>query len=302
MASESEMQGEKPEHAISEREEDLSPLWQTPRGQIVWSVAGFDPSSGAGVTADLMTFAAFGLFGCSAITALTVQTTMGVFGWGAVASELFRETLTRLDEDLPPQGIKIGMLATAELAGVTAAFLRVKRDASKSRGRVVVLDPVLRSSSGRTLYPDAGLDLFRKELLPLVDWITPNWAELAVLSEMAIKSLDCAETAGRALMARHPQLGVVVTGGDQSAPFDLVLLQNGTTETLPGNRMETSSTHGTGCAFSSALLSQLVLGASPVEAARAAKRYVEGALRFAPGVGGGRGPMELLWPLRRGGT
>ncbi len=294
--------GDRPDLSSEQRlagDDPITPAWQGRRDRVVWSVAGFDPSSGAGVTADLMTFAAFGLFGCSAITALTVQNTSGVYGWEAVGVDLLQTTLASLDEDLPALGIKIGMLGTPELAGVVAQFLSSKRLQNEKYAPVVVLDPVLRSSSGRPLFPDEGLEVFRELLLPAVDWITPNWAELAVLSGEPVESVPRAEQAARVLQSRWPKLGVVATGGDQDQPVDLVLSPTGETVILPGSRVETTSTHGTGCAFSSALLAELVNGAAAAEAARAAKAFVEGALRAAPGLGKGRGPTDLLWPLRR---
>ncbi len=264
--------------------------------QVVWTVAGFDPSSGAGVTADLLTFAAHGLFGCSAITALTVQSTTGVRGTEPVRREQLRETLGCLLADLPPAGVKVGMLGARAIAGVVGAFLRGLREVGSMVP--VVLDPVLRSSSGRMLYPLEGLELLHDTVLPHVDWVTPNWGELEVLSGMAVRSLGEADRAARALMARHPGMGVVVTGGDQERPVDLLVGAGGEASVLEGERVKTSSTHGTGCAFSSAFLARLVLGAEPVEAARLAKEYVTGALRQAPGLGAGKGPMGLLWPLR----
>ncbi len=273
----------------------MAPLLQNRRQPIVWSVAGFDPSSGAGVTADLMTFATFGLFGCSAITTLTVQSTLGVTAAEPVSADLFRSTLERLEEDLPARGIKIGALGSAELARILADFLRDKRAA----GRVfpVVFDPVLRSSSGRLLYPEGALDTVRQELLPVVDWLTPNWGELNLISGVAIDNVDAAVRAVQQVRQTWPHLGMVLTGGDQRPPVDWVFDQQGGSTPLPGEHIETTSTHGTGCAFSSALLSGLVQGREPVEAALSAKRFVEGALTYAPGHGSGRGPMELLWPL-----
>lgn len=265
---------------------------------IAWTIAGFDPSSGAGVTADLQTFAAHGLFGCSAITALTVQTTLGVFGVEPVSPDVLLRTLERLDEDLPAAGIKIGMLGSAEIAGVVGRFFA---DRSGQRP-VVVLDPVLRSSSGRTLYPDAALRVLREELLPHVDWITPNWAELSVLAGTEVRDGAEASAALEAVGQAFPRLGIVATGGDQENPDDLVRLVSGRVLRFAGEHVETTSTHGTGCAFSSALLCELVRGAEAERAVPMAKRFVEGALRAAPGVGGGRGPMDLLWPLRAAGA
>src|SRR5580698_8027237 len=133
----------------------------------VLTIAGFDPSSGAGVTADLMVFAAHGLFGTSCITALTVQSTVGVRATQPVAGEVVRATLDCLQDDLPVAGIKIGMLATAENVAAVVDFL----EGIRGQGIPVVLDPVLRSSSGRELLDAAGVVLMRERLLPLVDWV-----------------------------------------------------------------------------------------------------------------------------------
>lgn len=273
------------------------PLWSNEeKTAVVWSIAGFDPSSGAGVTADLMTFAAHGLFGCSAITALTMQSTLGVSGWEAVSPDLLRQTLQCLQEDVPAAGIKLGMLGTPGVSAVVAEFLREVR---KNRRPVAVWDPVLRSSSGRDLYPAEHLDALRTQMLPVVDWITPNWAELALLAEAEVRDIEEAARAARRLCAGYPGLSVVATGGDQSRPVDLLVQQGRDPVSFEGTRVETTSTHGTGCAFSSALLAQLVRGTPASDAVAGAKTFVEGALRQAPGVGHGRGPMGLLWPLRQ---
>ncbi len=264
---------------------------------MVWTVAGFDPSSGAGVTADLMTFAAHRLFGCSAITALTVQSTRGVRGTEPVRAALLAETLACLGEDLPPAGVKIGMLGGVEIAEVVAGCLHALR-AGEARCPVV-LDPVLRSSSGRRLYPTEGLERLHETVLPLVDWATPNWSELEVLTGAPVSGLKSAEEAARRLVERHPGLGVIATGGEAGRPVDLLVRRDAEAVILEGERVETTSTHGTGCAFSSAFLAWLVLGKEAAEAARRAKAYVEGALRHAPGLGHGNGPMGLLWPLRQ---
>ncbi len=259
--------------------------------QTVLTIAGFDPSSGAGVTADLMVFAAHGLFGCSCITALTVQSTLGVAGSHPVAPELIRETLECLYEDLPPAGIKIGMLANAETVVAVAEFLE------RNENVPVVLDPVLRSSSGRELLSPEGVVLLREQLLPLVGWVTPNLAELGILTAEAVTGREQMVEAGRKLAAGYPSLTVLVTGGHLDQPDDLLITPAGEQHWLPGEHVATTSTHGTGCALSSALLSRLVLGESSLRAATAAKRYVAEALRTATPIGHGRGPMNLLWPL-----
>ncbi len=265
--------------------------------QVVWTIAGFDPCSGAGITADLLTFAAHGLFGCSAITALTVQSTLGVGGIEAVRPELLQQTLEYLAADLPPKGVKIGMLGAPQTAQVIAAFLKDLRD--RRADLRVVLDPVLRSSSGGELYPASALGTLHEQLLPSVDFITPNWMELAALTGVPVASLEEAEAAAHLLIQRHPGLNVVATGGDQPQPTDLLVTQTGMTAVIPGEHIATTATHGTGCAFSSALLANLVLGAEPEAAVREAKRFVAGALRHAPGLGHGKGPLALLWNRRK---
>ena len=263
---------------------------------VVWTIAGFDPSGGAGVTADLMTFAAHGLFGCSAITALTVQSTLGVLATDAVKPEWLAQTLQHLHADLPAAGIKIGMLGNAENMVVVAGFLG---RTVASHATPVVLDPVLRSSSGRDLFPGYAVQDLRHELLPLVDFVTPNWIELAALAGHSVTSLAEAAAAARFLISAHPRLHVVATGGDGLRPIDLLVTPSGGCVEIPGTHISTEATHGTGCAFSTSLLSRLVLGDQPEEACRSAKLFVETAMRHAPGLGGGKGPLDLLWPLHK---
>jgi len=264
---------------------------QPSKTPIALTIAGFDPSSGAGITADLQVFAAHGLYGTACITALTVQSTHGVAGVEPVAT-LLGPTLDHLDADLPPAGIKIGMLATDEAVRVVAAYLAKVR----GRGIPVVLDPVIRSSSGAALLDAEGLAVLQQELLPMVDWITPNRDELAVLT-----GTESTVAEGlRELARRYPHLHIVATGGDNpgDGTVDLLLSPEGQLHRFAGERIQTTSTHGTGCAFSSALLARLVLGDTASAAVAAAKTYVAEALRQAPGLGSGNGPLNLLWPLR----
>jgi hydroxymethylpyrimidine/phosphomethylpyrimidine kinase len=275
----------------------------------VLTIAGFDPSSGAGITADLMVFAANGLFGTSCITSLTVQSTLGVVSTHPVSPEIIDSTLDCLAQDLLPAGIKIGMLSTAGAVGSVARFLIEMRMRASSEPYIpVVLDPVLRSTSGRELLEPAGIDLLRSQLLPLVDWVTPNLDELARLTGLAVESREQVADAARALqrMARasnaHPSnahaINVLATAGHLDPPDDLLLTANSETVWLPGGHIESTSTHGTGCALSSALLSRLVLGDEPHAAAVVAKHYVAEAIRTATPVGRGRGPLNHLWPLK----
>jgi hydroxymethylpyrimidine/phosphomethylpyrimidine kinase len=264
--------------------------------QTVLTIAGFDPSSGAGVTADLMVFAAHGLFGTSCITGLTVQSTVGVWSTTAVSAEMVKATLDCLVNDLPPAGIKIGMLTTAENVTVVAEFLAAFRD---EEGRVpVVLDPVLRSSSGRELLDAEGVAVMRESLLPLVDWVTPNLEELGVLTGSSVKRREDMPEAALALQEMGWELNVLATGGHLNPPDDLLVPAKGEMVWLTGEQMVSRSTHGTGCAFSSALLSRLVLGDDARNAAAMAKGYVAEAIRTAETMGKGIGPLNHLWPLR----
>ena len=263
------------------------------------TIAGFDPSSGAGITADLQVFAAHGLFGTSAITALTVQSTLGVAAVHACDAATLRHTLDHLTADLPPAGIKIGMLASGRIVEMVASFLQcLSPNQPRNLDLPIVLDPVILSSSGAALLDPDGLRCLQETLLNRVNWITPNWQELALLAETPVSNLAEVEAALNLLGERYPHLFSVATAGDRETPIDLLRTPNGELHQFAGQHIETTSTHGTGCAFSSALLSRLILGDTPTAAVAAAKSYVEGALRNTPGVGHGKGPMDLLWPLR----
>jgi hydroxymethylpyrimidine/phosphomethylpyrimidine kinase len=259
------------------------------------TIAGFDPSSGAGVSADLKTFAAHGVYGVAAITALTVQSSQGVRSIEPVRPSLFRETLEYLAADIPLAGVKLGMLASAGLVAEAEHFLRARPELRER----IVLDPVLRSSSGASLLDAEGTALLREHLLGVVGWITPNLDELSLLTDVEVRTREqvppaAGRLARQAASVGNSGMGIVVTGGHLGRPDDY-LLWNGKGSWLPGERVETRSTHGTGCAFSSALLAELVLGRDGEDAVGAAKRYVAGALRAAYPVGQGRGPLHHLF-------
>ena len=264
-----------------------------PPRPVVLTIAGFDPSSGAGVTADLKVFAAHRLYGLAAITALTVQSTQGVRRFHTVNPKFLGETLDCLAEDVEISGVKIGMLGTAEIVCEVGRFLA---DSGIPRQRVV-LDPIVRSSSGRTLLDSAGFDRLQSELLSLVGWVTPNLDELAELAASEVSDRESIERAARDLASAHSGLSVVVTGGHLDPPDDFLITAEGVEDWLPGEKMETAATHGTGCAFSSALLSHLVAGMSPRAAVSGAKRYVRKAMETAYPVGKGRGPLNHRYRL-----
>lgn len=266
----------------------------SPRKPVILSIAGFDPSGGAGVLADVKTFAAFNVYGMACITALTVQSTQGVRRVKALDPGIVLETLDCLAEDVSFAAIKVGMLGSAAVAAAVLDWL------GRSPEVPVVLDPVLKSSSGHDLADDGAVGLLSQGWLGRVQWVTPNLAELAALTGApAAKSRDQVEQSARQLHQIAAQRGnsglrIVVTGGHAASPDDF-LLTAGESRWFPGRRVETSSTHGTGCTFSSALAARLALGDGEVAAVEAAKEYVAGALRHAFPVGSGNGPLHHFW-------
>ncbi len=265
---------------------------------ILLTIAGFDPSSGAGVSADLKVFAAHGAYGMACITALTIQSTLGVGAVEPVTAATVTATLKMLAEDVTFSGIKLGMLGNGEITEVVNIFLK------SLPGVPVVLDPVLRSSSGRDLVDSDGIQTIRRKLLARVDWITPNLDELAELTGASVAGAKEIPGAAEKLRRQARELGnerlnIVVTGGHLDPPDDFLLTANAESRWIPGRRVETTATHGTGCAYSSALLCRIVAGKSPQATASRAKDYVTGALLAAYPVGRGKGPMNHLYVFKR---
>jgi hydroxymethylpyrimidine/phosphomethylpyrimidine kinase len=265
---------------------------------VALTIAGFDPGSGAGITADLKTFSAHRVYGVAGISALTVQSTLGVRAIEPLSAALVRQTLDCLAEDVGLAGIKIGMLGTSGIVSEVVSFL--SRQSSRLARNRIVLDPVLRSTSGTPLLDANGIHVLRDRLLDCIGWITPNIQELAILigedpggrDQVPAAAVRLKEIAAR---LGNDELNVVVTGGDLSRPDDFLLSASGEQHWFPGEKIATNSTHGTGCAFSSALLCAVISGASGREAVAAAKAYVTEALRSAYPVGKGKGPMNHLY-------
>lgn len=252
---------------------------------VVLSIAGYDPSSGAGVTADIKTIAAHACYGITCMTAITVQSTLGVKRVEPLEGSLITETLNELAGDLDIAAIKVGMLGSAEAARAVAAFLK------RSQPRNVVLDPILKSSSGATLLSQEGLQVLKERLLGIASVITPNLEEAAALTGLRVGNLEEMDDAARQLQ-RAGARNVIITGGQLDPPADLIRAQgNGRAVTMVGTKINSSSTHGTGCAFSTALACNLALGRTLLDAAKAAKQYVESALKKAPRLGRGIGPV-----------
>jgi hydroxymethylpyrimidine/phosphomethylpyrimidine kinase len=252
---------------------------------VVLAIAGYDPSSGAGITADIKTITAQGCYGVTCITSLTVQSTRGVRSVEPVEGKLITEILDELVTDIEISAVKIGMLGTAEAARAVTGFLK------RYSPRRVVLDPVLVSSSGASLLSKDGLPLLKDRLLGLVSVITPNAAEAAALTGLKVDTLEEMELAARRLRQMGAR-SVIVTGGHLDPPSDLIIAESIPNPViLTGVKVSSRSTHGTGCAFSTALACKLAQGRNLMPAAKAAKSFVETSLKNAPLLGRGIGPV-----------
>ncbi|MFQ5777856.1 MAG: bifunctional hydroxymethylpyrimidine kinase/phosphomethylpyrimidine kinase [Terriglobia bacterium] len=259
---------------------------------ILLTIAGFDPSAGAGVAADLKTFAAHNAYGVAAVTALTVQSTCGVRAVQPVAAELLRSQLDELLKDVSPVAVKIGMLATAANVRVVADLLE------KNPSLIAVLDPVLRASSGMELLDAAGVKELSRRLLRLATVITPNRAEAAALAGVEIKGIDQMKAAAEKLHSKGAR-AVVITGGELEKPVDLLYDGAGFTP-FGSERVKSQCTHGTGCAFSSAIAANLACGRQLADAVMLAKAYVAKAIENGHAIGKGKGPLDHFYRQRNG--
>jgi len=273
---------------------DPKPRVNRSTSPILLSIAGYDPSAGAGVLADLKTFAALGAYGMASITALTIQSTMGVHNVIPLGPGTVIETLDCLAEDVRFAAIKVGMLGTAAVAAAVLKWLEGQKNVP------VVLDPVMKSSSGKDLLDPDGCEILRRAGLARANWITPNLSELAVLTGRSVPTSReetekfAHELHGMATNCGNSALLIVVTGGHAEKPDDM-LLMDGTCRWFPGERVETNSTHGTGCTFSSGLAVRIAFGDEPSLAVGQTKDYVTGALRHALRIGNGCGPLDHSW-------
>jgi len=261
------------------------------------SIAGSDSGGGAGIQADLKTFAAFGVYGTTAITAITAQNTLEVRGFQEVDPAMVAAQIEAVATDIGVDAVKTGMLASAPIIEAVAQAVT-----THELPRLVV-DPVMVSKSGAALLADDAVATLVRRLLPLALVVTPNLPEAARLTGRATATLDERREAARRIAAMGPLI-VVVKGGhamrDGDAVIDLVYDGQRFHE-ITGPRIVTRSTHGTGCTFSAAITAGLALGGSPLEAIAGARKYLTAALRAAPALGRGAGPLEHF-PFARGGA
>ncbi|HVG34397.1 MAG TPA: bifunctional hydroxymethylpyrimidine kinase/phosphomethylpyrimidine kinase [Pyrinomonadaceae bacterium] len=252
---------------------------------VALTVAGFDPSGGAGVVADIKTFTAFGCFATAAVTSLTFQNTMGVFGAAHQSAEAVRAQVLPVVEDFTVACAKTGMLPTREVIEEVARLFREEALPAP------VVDPVVRSTSGYDLIDDEALASLVKELIPLARVLTPNIPEAERMTGLKITDEEGMLAAARRLRELGAR-AVVVKGGHLSGEALDILDDDGRVTVFRAERIETTSTHGTGCTLAAAIAACLGRGMSLEEAVGTAKRFVTDAIKSAPRIGHGHGPIN----------
>ncbi len=254
--------------------------------KIALTIAGSDSGGGAGIQADLKTFHQFGVYGTSAIVALTAQNTLGVHAVHPVPEAMVAAQLEALAGDLPPAAVKTGMLATAGL-------VRLVADAIRRHGwREYVLDPVMVATSGDRLLDAAAEAVVRAELLPLATLVTPNLEEAGILTGRPVRTVADMERAGRRLLTLGAASALVKGGHLEGDTMTDVLVTPAGLQHFVRPRLATSSTHGTGCTLSAAIAAGLALGRPLQTAVPDALDYLYRALQSAPGLGRGHGPLN----------
>ena len=266
----------------------------------VLSIAGSDPSGGAGIQADLKTFSARGTFGMAVLTALTAQNTVGVTGVHLVPPAFVAEQIHAIFADIRVDAVKIGMIANAEIAEVVADALRPYHD-----NLPIVLDPVMVAKGGASLLAPDAVEVLIRRLMPISTLVTPNLPEAAALlgEQMAVNRTDMAEQAER-LLRLGPKAALVKGGHLETAESPDILVEFSGRHWFEGTRVPTHNTHGTGCTLSSAIAAELAKGAPLADAVAIAKVYLAGAITAADrlSVGNGHGPVQhfhALWATEK---
>jgi hydroxymethylpyrimidine/phosphomethylpyrimidine kinase len=270
--------------------------------RVALTIAGSDSSGGAGIQADLKTFAALGVYGTSAITAVTAQSTIGVTAAAALSADMVTAQIEAVAGDIDIHATKTGILADAAIVEAVAAAIK-EMDLP-----LVVVDPVIASTRGDRLLDDDGVQMLCMELLPLAHVVTPNIPEAEALSGRRIASLEDMKEAARRIHDMGA-LSVIITGGHRPPEADHRPLSTGSEvvdllfdgrEFLEFHtaRIDTSNTHGTGCTFAAAVAAHLALGHELADAAERSQQYVAGAIRHALAIGHGHGPLDHFWRTR----
>lgn len=257
------------------------------------TIAGSDSGAGAGIQADLKTFAAWGVYGTSAITAVTAQNTLGVMAIHPLPTDIVTAQIEAVMADIGADAAKTGMLATAAIVEAVAAA------AEALEIPLLVVDPVMVATSGDSLLEPDGVAAMRAGLLPRAFVVTPNVPEAALLANMTIHTLADAHEAARRIHALGPH-AVILKGGHLPGDEVVDLLYDGhEIIELTARRVPTDRTHGTGCTFSAALAAHLALGRSLPDAFSEAKRYVTEAIQAGLPIGRSHGPLDHFWMQRR---
>jgi hydroxymethylpyrimidine/phosphomethylpyrimidine kinase len=254
------------------------------------TVAGSDSGGGAGIQADLKTFAALGAYGTSVITAITAQNTLGVTDVHEVPVATIGSQIDVVLEDIGADAVKTGMLVSAEIIEAVAAGLK------RHGVNVLVVDPVMVATTGARLLREDAQDALIGQLLPMATLVTPNVQEASALIGRPIETMEQIKDAARAI-AEMGARAVVITGGLGGGPATDLLFADGEFKAYTNARIATTSTHGTGCTFASAAAVALARGSDVRDAVASAKRYVHAAIRAAYPVGSGNGPVDHFYGL-----
>lgn len=251
---------------------------------VALTIAGSDPSGGAGIQADLKTFHQFGTYGEAVITLLTVQNTRSVSRVEYLPADLVFEQIRAVAEDIAPGACKTGALGNSAIVEAVAR-------ASGMLGCPLVIDPVMVSKHGARLMDEDASGAVRRLLLPVAYLMTPNMYEAAVLTGQPVSSVEQMRVAARQIQAAGAR-NVLIKGGHLDGPAVDVLLADGEYHELVAERIPTQHTHGTGCTYSAAITAELAKGTPLIQAVRTAKDFVTEAIRTNPGLGGGSGPLN----------
>jgi hydroxymethylpyrimidine/phosphomethylpyrimidine kinase len=251
------------------------------------TIAGLDPSGGAGILADVKAFSAFGCFGAAAVSSVTFQNTLGVFGAVHQSAASVRKQVDPVFDDFDVAAVKTGMLPTRGVIETVATILR------KRKPQNLVVDPVVRSTSGFDLIDEKALQALIEQLFPLATIVTPNLPEAERITKLSIKSVDDIKMAARRIHSFGPRYVLIKGGHFQGDKAVDHLFDGEAFETFEADYIETTATHGTGCILAASIAANLALGEPLLDAVRTAKMFVHEAIRASPGLGHGNSPINI---------
>lgn len=255
------------------------------------TVAGSDPGGGAGIQADLKTFSAFGVFGMSVVTSVTVQNTKGVSSFHDLPPDIVEKQFEAVASDIGVDAMKTGMLASAPIIEVVAAQIQ------RHRVQKLVVDPVMHAKNDFSLLPSDAQKALVQKILPLATLLTPNIPEAENLAGQAIRNIQDMERAAKRILDLGPE-AVLIKGGHASGDLAIDLFFSGEAfHLIEAPRLKTKNTHGTGCTLSAAIATHLAHGKTPLHAIQEAKTYIQGAIEHGLPLGQGHGPLNHFWAI-----